>query len=318
MSVYTPLTGLQVARFAAEFRLGQVIAWTGIADGIDNSHFALTTERGEFVLTVFESLGFSAVAAVLALQNRLAAAGLPVPTGCSRYGGGNLGALREKPVIVCRRLPGQALTVADPVACRQVGAHLAQMHCVTEGYRTELPHVDEVARCRQRYRSLQAFLTVEECGLIADELAFQANYESIALPGGVIHGDLFRDNALFHRQTLTGMLDFYDAGHGALLFDLAVAVNDWCRRDATIVPANKSALLGGYERVRSLTPGEADLLPVYLRVAALRFWLSRRVRQVFAKAGPLTVCKDPLEFKNLLLHHRSTASERFAVRGRHT
>src|SRR5699024_4015220 len=76
--------------------------------------------------------------------------------------------------------------------------------------------------------ALADYINADELELLDDELAFQHAHQYSQLPTGTIHADLFRDNVLFEGDRVSGVIDFYYACHGILLFDLAVVCNDWC------------------------------------------------------------------------------------------
>ena len=143
--------------------------------------------------------------------------------------------------------------------------------------------------------------------LLAQELTFLEAFSAAnwQLPQGVIHGDLFRDNALFLKDNLTAIIDFFSAGTGFFLLDLAIAANDWCRLGDTFLVAQLHALSAGYSTARELTQAEIDAWPHLLRIGALRFWVSRLAEVHIGDAvrAP-TQRKDPDEYRLLLLQHR--------------
>jgi homoserine kinase type II len=57
---------------------------------------------------------------------------------------------------------------------------------------------------------------------------------------GIIHGDLFCDNALFKNDKISAVIDFSEACEGDFYFDLAVAAIDWCKTDKEIQVLLKS------------------------------------------------------------------------------
>jgi homoserine kinase type II len=144
-------------------------------------------------------------------------------------------------------------------------------------------------------------LAENEANLLQAELNFQRQHRHDTLPQGVIHADLFRDNALFVDDHLTGIIDFYYACNDVLLYDVAVTVNDWCTQpDGKLDPARLDALLESYQTERQFSPAEHQAWPVMLRAAALRFWLSRLKDLHFPREGEITHIKDPTVFQRIL------------------
>ncbi|KAA3626614.1 MAG: hypothetical protein DWQ09_15880 [Proteobacteria bacterium] len=151
---------------------------------------------------------------------------------------------------------------------------------------------------------LVPLLSRSERELLRQELMFQEPLPANALPRGVVHADLFRDNVLFTGDTLSGVIDFYYACYDSLILDLAVTANDGC-------PDGQgrwrwpllAVLCAGYQRERSLTRVEKASWPAMLRAAALRFWLLRRLEWHFPRAAPVGYRKDPGEYQYILRLH---------------
>ena len=55
MAVYTDISDSELEAFTAQFDVGAPLAFKGIAEGVSNSNFLLETERGRFILTVYEA-----------------------------------------------------------------------------------------------------------------------------------------------------------------------------------------------------------------------------------------------------------------------
>jgi len=203
-------------------------------------------------------------------------------------------------------LPGAPLGSPQPVHCGRVGAMLADMHHAGRGYGGKQENPRGPVWWREAARRVVPFLDGARSELLSSELEFQAQHRGLDLPRGPVHADLFRDNVLFEADRIGGVIDFYFAGIDALLFDVAVTVNDWCiDQSGEIDPERANALVAAYRATRELTAAEREAWPVFLRAAALRFWLSRLYDFYLPRPGELTHAHDPEHFRRVLEARRS-------------
>jgi homoserine kinase type II len=306
MAVFTALTHDDAQAMLGQYRLGSLHDLRGIASGIENSNFFLTTDAGRHVLTVFERLTAEQLPFYLGLMQHLARRGLPVPEPVETRHGALFTLVHGKPAAIVARLPGRAVEEPLPVQCAEVGRFLASMHLAGRDYPAFQPNLRGLGWWKDAAAALEPHLTdallhdlIEEV-IYQDSVARRPDYEK--LPGGPIHADLFRDNVLFEGNRIGGVIDFYFAGCGPWLFDLAVTVNDWCVDVASsaFISANASALMKAYHAVRPLQAGEQDLWRAMLRAAALRFWLSRLYDQYLPRPATVLTPHDPSRFEQML------------------
>lgn len=347
MAVFTSLTLDELAPWLAQYALGAPVQLRGIAAGIENSNFFLTTGldgvQHEYVLTIFEKLSAAELPFYLDLTAHLSSAGVPCPGPVKGRDGRNFHLLKGKPAAIVRRLPGQSHLRPSNAERAQVGAMLAFMHLAGQNFagaqaNPRGPHWWAVTAPR-----LHPYLDAPTRALLDDELQFQAAHRHDTLPRGPVHADLFRDNVLFEQEAdgssrLGGFIDFYFAGRDCLLFDVAVCVNDWCiahdddaadgtgalaagadgqrnggqlngtRRKGELIAHEVQAFLAAYHQVRPLSAAEQAAWPVMLRAGALRFWLSRLYDFHLPRAGEMITPHDPGHFGRILQLRRAAAS----------
>lgn len=308
MSVYSAVTPSQLNQFFSHYPLGEVRDFEGIQDGIDNTNYFVSTSNGEFVLTLFESLGADDLPHFVDLLLYLRTHNLPCPLPQLDKQSMPLSSLNNKQAAVFNRLPGSAALTPSIAHCREIGLYLGRLHQLTQDYVFPIKSNHDLGWCKAVLNKIDLHLSVADRTLINDELQFQAKHNSVNLPQGVIHGDLFRDNALFVDDQLSGLLDFYSAGTGSLLLDIAITANDWCHDDGAVNSEKLTALLHAYAIARPLEPSEKQNWPAQLRAAALRFWLSRLEHQLYPRSGTITQQKDPLVFRQLLQQYRQQQS----------
>lgn len=311
MSVFTPVTVDEARAFVAPYQVGDIIDFQNIAAGVENSNFFVTTTQGRYVLTIFEKIPRADLDFYMGLMSHLHDSGIAcaAPVQTARHS--VLQQLHDKPAALVIRLPGN--DIAHPTAddCFAVGAALARMHAAAATFDLKMPNWRGLSWWKEYAAALQPHLTAPENDLIAAELVYQAGFDQLDLPRGVIHGDLFRDNILWDDHgTLHApqMIDFYFACNEQLLFDVAVTVNDWCLDfsaypGANLSMANTCGLLQGYASVRAFTSAERTAWPQMLRAAVLRTWLGRLGYHHFPRDSELTHPKDHPFSARLLRHH---------------
>ena len=308
MSVFTPVSAAQAAALLERYSLGELERLEGIAQGVENTNYFLTTTTGEYVLTLFEKIPRADLPFYIGLMHHLAHHGVTCPDPMPMDDGESIAELNGKPACIVTRLPGTPRLHPTAADCRAVGRILATLHLAGLEYEARLANWRGRAWRERFAESLRPKLSREENALIADENRYQAIHDDTVLPQGVIHGDLFRDNVLWDDEGEGGVIDFYFACDDALLYDLAITANDWCTTPgAGLDHGLAHALLAGYGGERPLTELERGLWPVMLRRAALRTWLGRLGYTHFPQDSHMTVEKDHGYSRRLLEHHIANA-----------
>jgi homoserine kinase type II len=306
MAVFTAVTLDDLTQWIRQFPLGQALALEGISSGIENSNFFLTTERGEYVLTIFENLGFEQLPFYLQLMRHLAARGIPVPDPVANDQGELVTALQGKPAAIVSRLAGSSQMDPQPVHCAAVGAMLAKMHLAGRDFALVQPNLRGIDWWTATAPQVMPHLASANAALLKDEIAFQQRFAAsdtyMRLERGPVHADLFRNNVMFVGEELTGCFDFYFAGCDAWLFDLAVTVNDWCidLDSGRLDQPRVAALLAAYRAVRPFSDADSEAWQPMLRAAALRFWLSRLYDLHLPREAELLTPHDPAHFERIL------------------
>jgi homoserine kinase type II len=301
MSVYTQVERNELEDFLCNYAIGQLIDYQGIANGIENTNYFVTTTQGEYVLTLFEELSQKELPYFLDLMAFLAEhqvpSAHPVADRQNRY----LRTLNGKPAALVAKLAGSDVETPTEQQCAALGQALGKLHAVGHEFSHHRDNDRGPHWWKETANMLWSVLNEEETRLLQTEIAHQSQHAHDDLPRGVIHADLFRDNALFVDNRLTGIIDFYYACNDVLLYDLAVAVNDWCSQpDGTLNNDCLRAMCAEYQRQRPVSDAERRAWPTLLRAAALRFWLSRLKDKHFPKEGEITHIKDPDVFRQIL------------------
>ena len=308
MAVYTEVSDEALCAFLGRYDLGTMVAFRGIAEGVENSNFQLRTTAGDFILTLYERrVDPSELPWFLGLMEHLASRGINCPQPVRGRDGTSLRRLAHRPACITTFLPGVWPRRVRPEHCGPVGTALAGLHLAGQDYASTRANALGPAswpplleRCLARAGEVQDGLDRELEAALARILAAWPK----ALPRGHIHADLFPDNVFFLDGRLSGLIDFYFAATDMLAFDIAVCLNAWCfEPDFQFNVTKARAMLRAYAAVRALTADETAALPALCQGAALRFLLTRLFDWLNTPPGAMVTRKDPLDYLRRLRFH---------------
>ena len=315
MAVYTDVAADELAEFIAQYDIGELLSYKGIAEGVENSNFLLHTTKGSFILTLYEKrVAVEDLPYFLSLMAHLAERGVNCPQPAKTRNGEVCSALSGRPAAIINFLEGVWPRKPNVGHCAGVGEALARMHLAGRDFQMVRANPLSVAGWRPMFAHAADRANDVQAGLrdfITAELDHLEARWPTHLPVGVIHADLFPDNVFFLGDKLSGLIDFPFACNDILAYDVAICLNAWCfEADHSFNVTKARALLNAYGRARALSEAEQDALPLLARGAAIRFLLTRLVDWLNVPPGALVKPKDPLEYVRKLRFHQSVASVR--------
>ncbi|NCF79169.1 MAG: homoserine kinase [Alphaproteobacteria bacterium] len=316
MAVFTQINDAQLAAFMADYALGDVKGFKGIAAGVQNSNYLVDMADRRLILTLYEDTQTGVdpndLPYFLGLMQHLAAADIACPTPLLRQDGTLSGTLAGRPAALVSFLPGRSTVTPKPPQCRAVGAALGELHLAGEGFAMRRANTQGPDNWRRLFDASAARADEAAPDLAAfmrDELARIEAAWPQDLPQGVIHADLFPDNVFFEKGAVSGLIDFYFACHDVLAYDLAIMLNAWCfEADVNFNITKARLLLAGYQSVRPMSADEIAALPILASGAAMRFLTTRLYDWLNRTEDALVTPKNPIDYLRRLRFHRHVTS----------
>ena len=300
MSVYTSVNIEELKIWLQDYALDNLTDYQGIKSGITNTNYFLMTAHDRFVLTLFEKNTIEDLPYFVDLMAHLAKNSFLCPKPIFKNNGTALSILKNKPALIVTCLKGKELNKPEVKHCKAVGASLAELHMKSANFTAQHQNTRDLNWIKKTAETLFSELPQDESLLLREEILYQEK-KNYKLPKSTIHGDLFRDNVLFLNDQVSGFIDFYYACTDYLILDVAIAVNDWCvNNDGSFDEARLNAFLDAYKKIRSFNDDEDQAWNDILRLASLRFWVSRLNDFYHIEEGELTFIKDPYHFKKIL------------------
>lgn len=306
MAVYTVLRRKTLEALTKAYGLEELFAFSGVPAGSVNTYYRLESSKGNFFLKINEVKSEAEVRQEIDLLAFLRAHRIPCPKPIADQNGQLIRERNGKALSVYAALSGKERTESEITTehLRAVGKVLASLHLAGQEYKVSLENRFSFGRIRALYLHMRETMPShlkQVKHTLDDELAHHEEYLEERLPKGIVHGDIFADNLLFHGKKVVGLLDFEAACQGKFITDLATAVNALCFTDGEFELERFNALVNGYQDVRALSLVEWDAFPNELRFSALRFTVTRLKDFYFRPTGhAVRVRKDFHDFLDRL------------------
>ena len=309
MAVYTEVSFEELEKLLEQYDIGQPLSFKGIAEGIENSNYYLQTDRGAFILTLYEKrVAAEDLPFFLGLMEHLAESGVHCPLPVKTRDGQALMQLNRRNATIVTFLTGIALRRPDAAHCASAARVLAGLHKAGEGFGLTRANALGPSGWRPLAEAIYGADVIEEgiTALMTNALEELVPAWPTGLPAGLIHADYFPDNVLFVGDEVGGVIDFYFACNDFYVYDLAIMLNSWCfELDGSYNITKGQSLINAYRQQRALSEAEIDALPILMRGAALRFLLTRTYDWLNPDPNALVRPKDPREYsKKLRFHNR--------------
>ena len=313
MAVYTKLSENNLKDFFSKYNLGKLLKFQGIQEGIENSNYFVKTDRGKFILTIYEKrVEEKDLPFFMGLMKNIFNKNFPSPEPIINKNGNYITEILGKKAAVVSFLEGASKKNLTPDNCYEVGIYTAKLHMITKNLNIKRTNRLSVNSWRLIYRKIQ-----RDCSKIYPDLTkiIERNLEIIEdkwpknIPRGIIHADLFPDNIFFKGNKLTGIIDFYFSCYDFYALEIAICLNALCfegkNKNLSFNVTKAKKFIDGYSSIRKLTEEEKESLKILCHGAAMRFLLTRVFDYLNLTEDALVKIKDPVEYLKRLEFHNS-------------
>jgi len=313
MAIYTKLSENNLKDFFLKYNLGKLINYKGIQEGIENTNYFIQTDKGKFILTVYEKrVEEKDLPFFMGLMRNLFDANFPSPEPIINKNGNYITEISGKKAAVVSFLDGSAKKILNPNDCQKIGIQAAKLHLITKNLTGKRENKLSVNSWGKIYKKVQ-----KDCSKIHPNLTktIEKNLDEIEnnwpknIPSGIIHADLFPDNIFFKDNKLTGIIDFYFSCYDFYVFEIAICLNALCfegqKENLSFNVTKAKKFIDGYSSIKKLTEEEKKSLKILCQGAAMRFLLTRVFDYLNLTEGALVKIKDPIEYLKRLEFHNS-------------
>ena len=313
MAVYTKLSENELKEFFSKYNLGKLLNYKGIKEGIENTNYFIQTDKGKFILTLYEKrVDEKDLPFFIGLMRNLFDKNFPSPEPIINKNGSYISEIANKKAALVSFLNGNAKKILNPNDCYEVGINTAKLHSITKNLASKRENKLSINSWRKIYSKVK-----KDCSKIHPNLPYiiEKNLDEIEknwpknIPSGIIHADLFPDNIFFDENKVSGIIDFYFSCYDYYAFEIAICLNALCfegkKENLSFNVTKAKKFIDGYSNIRKLSEEEKNSLKVLCQGAAIRFLLTRVFDYLNLTEGAIVKIKDPVEYLKRLEFHDS-------------
>jgi len=247
LGIKTTITKADLPYFYQQFELKET------KDGMSDSVYLLGQE---YVLKIFENDIASSIENEKKLLEKLQNLAIPKII--------EILTINEKPAIIYTQISGTSIKNPTLAHIKQIGNFLQKFHQCTHNIHSS----NEILFSKENLKQLISKSNFKEIEKYFDTLHISFKND------GIIHGDLFPDNAKFEDDILSGVYDFSEACNGDFIFDIAVVALSWCFNVDTFSKKKTQLLLDSYG-----LKVDIDVFKEYIKYALVYYATTRFINQ---------------------------------------
>ena len=313
MAVYTKVDSKDIIYIEKNYNIGQIISFTGIKKGIENTNYLLKTKNKSFILTLFEKrVQKKDLPFFMNLMDKLKKHKINCPKPQRNKKGSFVIKIKKKTASIVSFVEGKDKLKLNPKNCYEIGKNIARFHKASKKiklYRKNSLSLKEWTKILCKIGNKSKIINPNLNNLMKNSLLYLKNKWPKDLPNGIIHADLFIDNIFFKKNKLSGYIDFYFACNDFLMYEIAICINALCfdkKNNKFIFNKKKSTnLIKGYSKIRKFSVKEKKSLNILCRGAALRYLLTRTYDYLNTPKNAVIKIKNPREYiQKLKVHNK--------------
>ncbi len=304
MAVYTNITQTEAQKLFKP--LGEIEKLEGIKEGIENTNYLVhLKDSRKYILTLFEKrTDEKDLPYFNNLMELFHKRGVSCPLSIT-IENKNIFKINEKPCCIYSFIEGRPLVDTNKKQLVSLGetiAHLHQSGSNSELFRKNMMLIPSWKLIIKSFAKNDAEIHNEEYKYILQNInqlqdKFPNNLRQVN-----IHADLFKDNIFFLDNQVSGFIDFFFSCTDTVVYDLATFVNAWFFQNNKFAENEYLDFLKSYQYNFELTNDERDIFNFYLKISAIRFFLTRLYDLHFNKEGNVNH-KNPIEFFEIFRFH---------------
>ena len=312
MAVYTEVSLSEAQELFQP--LGKVIKFDGIKEGVENTNYLVQlSDTKKFILTLFEKrtkeqdLPYFNNLMKLFYDNGISC---PLSLTLNKK---NLFKIKDKPCCIYSFIEGKPVMKPNLEQLKSLGNSIAQLHQFgdhSELFRENIMLLPSWKFITNQFAKKETKINIKEYKYILNNIntlsdSFPENLRKIN-----IHADLFKDNIFFIDNQVSGFIDFFFSCTDSIIYDLATFVNAWFFSENKFDEKNYEEFLRFYQQSFELMGEEKNNFNFYLKVSAIRFFLTRIYDLNFNIEGDVKH-KNPLEFFEIFRFHEKNNLQDF-------
>ncbi len=275
MAKYSKPTDKELELLLEQYDLGLVLQISPIEGGQANSSLKISTEKGDFTLSICDEKNMEEIQNLTAILENLEGQEFPTTRLIKTKDDRRFILHNSKPVYIKKFLQGNTIKELTPDMIQQVGRSMAHLHSLEPlaSMSNNFPYGIEAFE-----GLLKESINHQYLDWLAEKKSYLEQAIDPDMSKGFIHGDIFWDNLLFEDGSLVAVLDFEEACHFYKLFDIGMASVGCCSNNGYFNLSLIKELLGSYAAINPFTSSEISQLNVFIEYGAVAasFWRFRQ------------------------------------------